>query len=1183
MLYSKTTRFLSILVVVALLAGTLVPATVMAQMAAEESPPQGIRFDAPPYAIDGPYAVGVRYFTIPAERETDRELTASVWYPALNPDGETGEMVYEQQFAPGNIPPFSVLGHALLDAEPDPSGGPYPLIVYSHAHWSMAQELPYFTEHLASRGFVVISTDHEDNWSTDFGLTPYETAVRRPQEITRQIDFAEMLGADDGDLPGMIATEKVGVAGWSMGAMTSLEVAGTRKDLVGLRAWCAEDPFHMEIASYACVDILEYETEIAEFAGLDEIPTGLWSSTKDERIAAAVPMSGSTAQFGSEGLSYVDIPVLLFHGGGEAETDPSLLMGHPYESVSSARKAEVVFDQAEHLLFFSSCADSPSIVELGFPTFCTDPVWEMDRAHDLINHFATAFLLAELTGDEEAAAALSADQVNFSGIEYREKGYGAAPDVDPAINPLGQGLRFDAPEFAIHGPYWVGYQSVVIGEETDHPLTAGLWYPALNIDGDAEAVTYDSVLKMELGPLDAPLVVYGHALRDAEVNANDAPYPLVIFSPGFGADASMYTTLIEHYTSHGFVVLAPEHMEQFDPEYSDLWKTSIDRPRDITQVLDYAEQITAPDGDMADVIDMQNVAVVGHSYGGYTALAMAGAQYDLDAFNARCAQLAPDDPDQFLCMPLVPKEADMAERAGFDPMPEGLWPSFGDPRVTAIVPIAGDSYLFDQAGLSKITVPMMAIGGTADTGTPFDWGAQPAFENVSSPRKALVAMQGAEHTIASKCDGSAWIGETPFYYWICFDPVWDKERGLDLIHHFSVAFLLAELKGDEAAAAALASDQVNFTGIEYRETGYGPGMGLDAETTTAVDGIVETAMADNGVPGMAMCIVKDGEVAYSQGFGVAEVGSDHLVTPETVFEMQSVSKSMTAMAIMQLVEQGLVDLDAPVTDYLPDFVMADPRFADITVRMLLSHTSGLPGSPWTFELKTGSSPLEQAVGSLADQELVASPGEQWIYTPKGYTLLGEMIAQLSGDPFEAYMQHNILEPLGMVNSTFNPSEVDREQLAPPHITDADGNTVVLNAPHDPRLAPAKTLHSTCTDMARWASAMLNGGELDGVRILQPSSIDAMWTGESPTPYLGYLGEPYGPILAEYGLGWYVGDIDGHRTTGHAGGVDGYNTQLQIAPDDGFAVIAMSNWNLDPALPASYAAFDVMFQLLQASE
>ena len=388
-----------------------------------------------------------------------------------------------------------------------------------------------------------------------------------------------------------------------------------------------------------------------------------------------------------------------------------------------------------------------------------------------------------------------------------------------APEPIGR--RPDAPEYAKHGPFWVGYQSLVIDESTDRPLDAGLWYPALNPKGLKEEITYALTLKIPGLELSAPPVVYGHALRDATVDATAAPYPLVIFSHGFAANAPWYNTIIEHYASYGFIVIAPEHTEHFDPEWSDLWSSSIDRPRDIKQTLDYAEQITASGGALAGLIDMQHVAVVGHSYGGYTALAMAGAQYDLAAYNARCAALPENDPNQFLCTPLVPKEADMAARAGLDPMPEGLWPSFGDPRVTVIIPMASDSYLFDKAGLAKITLPMMLIGGTADTGTPYAWGVRPAYDYVTSVQKTLVTLDGAEHTITFSCDSTPWQRETFAYVWQCFDPVWDKDRGLDLIHHFSTAFLLAELKGDDEAAKALAPDNLTFPGIQYETTPFG--------------------------------------------------------------------------------------------------------------------------------------------------------------------------------------------------------------------------------------------------------------------------------------------------------------------------------------------------------------------------
>lgn len=392
------------------------------------------------------------------------------------------------------------------------------------------------------------------------------------------------------------------------------------------------------------------------------------------------------------------------------------------------------------------------------------------------------------------------------------------PIMPAPAQPLA-GLRPDAPTYAVHGPFAVGYQPLVSEEGTARPLAVSLWYPALNPTGAKEKVTYDMMIKDATMTGDRQTIVYGHALLNAAVDGSQGPYPLVIFSHGFSGSVASYSAFAEHYTSYGFIVLAPEHTEQFDPTWGDLWKSSIDRPVDVKQTLDYAEQLTAPGGELAGLIDMQHVAVVGHSYGGYTALAMAGAQYDLVAYNARCAQVPADDPLSFLCTPLVPHEAEMAARAGLDPMPEGLWPSFGDPRVTAIIPMAGDSYLFDQAGLSKITIPMMAIGGTADTGTPYEWGVKPSYNYATSAQKALVTFVGAEHMIFNTpCADQPWMSDHPAYGFFCFDPVWDKNRALDLIEHFSTAFLLDTLKGDKDAHAALLPDAVSFPGIEYATT-----------------------------------------------------------------------------------------------------------------------------------------------------------------------------------------------------------------------------------------------------------------------------------------------------------------------------------------------------------------------------
>ena len=782
-------RLLSVFLMAVLLLGIAQPA--MAQDTAAEAPAgHGIRFDAPPYAIDGPYGVGVRYFAIPAENEKDRDLTVSVWYPAQTTEAASNEMVYDPQFPTGEFPPYSVLGHAQLDAAPDVSGGPYPLVVYSHAHWSMGQEVPYLTEHLASRGFVVISDDHEDNWSTAFGPLAYEAMIRRPQEVTRLIDFAEGLSASDGKLAGMIATDRVGVSGWSMGGATSYAAAGAQMDLDTLHMWCAENPAGAELNTWACVDMLDHEAEMATFAGLDGAPAGLWPSQGDPRVAAIAPLAGPTLPFGSTGMAAIKIPVLLMIGSGETAEDPSFDMGAPYESVTSARKAKVVFDYASHLLFNSSCEANQDIAAIGFPMFCSDPVWDMDRAHDLINHFTTAFFEAELKGDADAASALAEENVAFPAVEFQ--------------------------------------------------------------------------------------------------------------SAGYSSDAS----------------------------------------------------------------------------------------------------------------------------------------------------------------------------GTA----------------------------------------------------------------------------------------------------------------LDEATVAKIEGIIEKAMTDYPAPGFEMCVVKDGDVVYSKGFGLADVAENRPATPQTLQLQASISKSLTAAAIMHLAEQGLINLDAPVTDYLPTFTMADDRYHAITVRMLLSHRSGLPDKPlvWSEPLDPAMNPLEQAARSLSETELLFAPDEEWSYSDYGYLVLGATIAAITGQPYESYMAEQWLAPLEMTRSTFVTEETDPSTRMTGYVSDESGKPTPTDIGCDARDASACNLWSNCEDMAKYAQFMMKHGEVGGTALLQPKSIEAMWTPISETPWAEMNGPWYGPPLQNYGLGWVLGEAAGHRLVGHPGGLDGYNSQILLAPDDGLAVLTMDNW-LDlaavPAFPASFAATDIMYALL----
>ncbi len=388
--------------------------------------------------------------------------------------------------------------------------------------------------------------------------------------------------------------------------------------------------------------------------------------------------------------------------------------------------------------------------------------------------------------------------------------------------PAPVGLRPDAPTYALHGPYWVGTSTFVI-EDSANPIEVRAWYPALNPDGAAEAITYMMHWdKYQFEGLDSsiPTDIAGRALADAEVDASAAPYPLVVFSHGSGTEPVFYAWLVEHLASYGFVVIGIDHEEIVDATGYDFPRTTIVRAQTIPRALDFATTLTAANGALAGMIDMESVAVAGQSYGGYTALAAAGARFDMAAYEQRCAALAPDDPGQAMCF-LVPAQAEMAQLLGLDSIPQGLWPAMGDARIDALVTIAGDAYMFDEQGLAEITIPVLALGGTSDAATLYDWGIRPTYDHVSSQQKILAAFEGANHFISGTiCTDAPAIVTVYASYYMCSDSVWDINRAHDLMNHFTTAFLLDELKGDAEAAAALAPAAVDFPGVIYEAQGF---------------------------------------------------------------------------------------------------------------------------------------------------------------------------------------------------------------------------------------------------------------------------------------------------------------------------------------------------------------------------
>ncbi|NMB87445.1 MAG: hypothetical protein GYA17_03730 [Chloroflexi bacterium] len=386
-------------------------------------------------------------------------------------------------------------------------------------------------------------------------------------------------------------------------------------------------------------------------------------------------------------------------------------------------------------------------------------------------------------------------------------------------------MRADTDEYARRGASWVGTQALTISGET--PLEISVWYPAANAAGPEETTTYPYTLKMG-DPLGKVTIASytGQAIPGGAYDLSHGPYPLVILSPGFAIGSSAYAWLAEHLASHGLVVISPDHAERLDPE-NELWRATVTRPQDVLTVLAFVDEQAGPGGQLEGLVTSDRVAVIGHSYGGYTALAAGGAQLDTQAFADQCeAAYQAGEPNPFLCDMLQPHWADMAALAGLDAVPTGRWPAWADSRIDAVVSIAGDAVMFGPAGLAGVNVPVLAIGGTADDDSPYEWGTSPAYQNTTGPRKVRIGLEGAGHMLfTGPCEPVRWYLK-PLSAEFCSDAGWDRGYAHDLVRHFTTAFLLAELKHDPAATAGLAPERVSFTGVTYNAQGYtGDGNG----------------------------------------------------------------------------------------------------------------------------------------------------------------------------------------------------------------------------------------------------------------------------------------------------------------------------------------------------------------------
>jgi CubicO group peptidase (beta-lactamase class C family) len=320
---------------------------------------------------------------------------------------------------------------------------------------------------------------------------------------------------------------------------------------------------------------------------------------------------------------------------------------------------------------------------------------------------------------------------------------------------------------------------------------------------------------------------------------------------------------------------------------------------------------------------------------------------------------------------------------------------------------------------------------------------------------------------------------------------------------------------------------------------------------------VVRAMNEDAAPGMGVGIVRGSETIYAKGFGLADAERGRPVNPQTVFRIGSISKTMTAVGLMQLWQRGLFGLDDPVNNHLKSYEVSRPDRAapPVTFRHMLTHTAGIGEMRGLTDLfrpviglgaKPGKPVLTPAEYYPKGLRPAMPPGKKWAYSNHAYNTLGQLVEDISGEPFVEYMRRQVFEPLGMESTAYVLGERVREALAQGYyfsrgkLRPVDYLEITVRG--------AGSVFSSVDDMCRYVAALLGGGANQHGRVLKSETLSLML-------------EPHYRLderLPAMGLAFLLDDFDGHTVAGHDGGWPGFLSSMLICPAQGVGVVAFVN-------------------------
>ena len=326
------------------------------------------------------------------------------------------------------------------------------------------------------------------------------------------------------------------------------------------------------------------------------------------------------------------------------------------------------------------------------------------------------------------------------------------------------------------------------------------------------------------------------------------------------------------------------------------------------------------------------------------------------------------------------------------------------------------------------------------------------------------------------------------------------------------------------------------------------------------------------VPGMAIAVVKDDELVLAHGFGIASLEKETPVTPETIFAIGSATKAFSATLVGMLVDEGKMDWDDPVTNYLPYFEMnieGSNGGDEITLRDVLSHRTGFTRMSLLFA--SGQIPREEVLLDATNAEPYASFRERFYYSNVMYMSAGVAAGEAAGVDWDTLIAERIFEPLGMNSTTTSITQAEQDyRLASGYLWDEDLQAFEYKPMRDvDNIGPSGSINSNVLDMAQWLRLQLNRGEFEGDRLISEESLKETWTTQIN------ISESIG-----YGMGWMIREWEGQPVVEHGGNVDGFSAQVAMLPESDLGFVLLTNASASPLPPS---AINMIWDMLLGEE